>query len=155
MKKETYAFIIGLGIGYGVKKFIENPVNRVTGKVIYNVKRKVADEMYRVIMGGTPEEVVEARKRESPYGYKNGRHMISGLDLITFETRKEAAQVLNEMRDLISDYSQCSVEDYYEINGHDYTFTDYSRGWTNLEDARISSHHGKFYIDLPSPKLLR
>jgi len=96
MKKETYAFIIGTVIGYNVKKFMEKPVNRVTERIINNAKKKVADEMYRVLMGGTPEEVLEARKRVNytkDHDLREWKHKVDyrkiGKNNINEEKKKE------------------------------------------------------------------
>lgn len=67
MKKETYTFIIGLGIGYGVKKFIDKPITATKADLIQGIKKKVSDEFFKLLWAQTPEEYYNRQRYSRPY----------------------------------------------------------------------------------------
>lgn len=67
MKKETYTFIIGLGIGFGVKKFIDKPITAAKANIIQSVKKKATDEFYKLLWGESPEEHYNRWRHSKPY----------------------------------------------------------------------------------------
>ena len=67
MKKETYTFIIGLGIGYGVKKFIDKPITAAKADLIQGIKKKVSDEFFKLLWAQTPEEYYNRQRYSRPY----------------------------------------------------------------------------------------
>ena len=67
MKKETYTFIIGLGIGYGVKKFIDKPITAAKADLIQGIKKKVSDEFFKLLWAQTPEEYYNRQRYSKPY----------------------------------------------------------------------------------------
>lgn len=78
----------------------------------------------------------------------------SSTEGIILASRSDAVNVLNQMRDLITDYDRCTVADYYDLVGVSSNFTDNSFGWTNLDSAYISSTRGGFTIKLPTARRL-
>lgn len=74
------------------------------------------------------------------------------FDEIIFENGEEAADVLGNMEDLIRDYEQASVADFYELAGlPDAQFTDEKWGWTDLARTRVRRVRNGYIIDLPRP----
>lgn len=92
------------------------------------------------------------RDRREQSSRNRGRH---DFDDITFETRAEAEEVRNDLVDLIIDYNQATVADFYELVDITGSFTDNKYGWTDLRDASITRARGGGYqINLPKTKLL-
>ena len=77
------------------------------------------------------------------------------FDDIILETRGEAEDVLSHMVDLIQEYDNASVADYYELVGVDANFTDNNYGWTNLRDAFVERVRSGYSIRLPQPREIR
>lgn len=67
MKKETYTFIIGLGIGYGVKKFMDKPITAAKADLVQGIKKKVTDEFFKLLWCQTPEEYYNRQRYSRPY----------------------------------------------------------------------------------------
>lgn len=71
---------------------------------------------------------------------------------IAFDNKKEAEDVLNAMKDVLSMYDNVTVADYYTLTLEDdykYDKTDSLYGWTNLDEARVESTIGNYFIILP------
>lgn len=78
----------------------------------------------------------------------------SGLKYITFVTRREADDVLDEMNEHILKYGEVTVRDYYEASGVDSDFTDEKWGWRSLRGARCYPIRGGYAIELPPTEIL-
>lgn len=78
----------------------------------------------------------------------------SDSDGIILESRADAIAVLNQLRDLITDYDRATVADYYDLVGMSSKFTDNNFGWTNLDSAYISNVRGGYTIILPKARAL-
>lgn len=87
--------------------------------------------------------------REPHYGRSINRR---GVEEILFERGDEAADVLAALEDMIEQYDQATVADYYDAAGYpDGNFTDNKWGWEDLSQARCSRVRGGYIIDLPRP----
>lgn len=80
----------------------------------------------------------------------------SRLSTVVFDYEAEAEEILDFLVDLIEEYSQVSVADFYEVAGlSGYSeYTDNSWGWTNLSRARIVRTRDGCEIDFPEPRRL-
>lgn len=66
------------------------------------------------------------------------------------ETRTDAQEVLDRLRDIIQEYDAARVSDLYELVGLTGNFTDDRWGWTDLSRARVTMVRGGGYLlDLP------
>ena len=76
---------------------------------------------------------------------------------VTFETRSDAMEVLSQMNELIENYGNATVEDFYTFIGEGKMakYTDRKWGWTDLEGRNIERVLGGGYmIDLPPAEAL-
>ena len=76
---------------------------------------------------------------------------------VTFETRSDAMEVLSQLNELIENYGNATVEDFYTFIGEGKTakYTDRKWGWTDLEGRNIERVLGGGYmIDLPPAEAL-
>lgn len=71
-----------------------------------------------------------------------------------FEDRNEALDVLDGLRDIIAQYGQTSVADYYDLIGVDGDYTDNNYGWDTLDTARVVGVRGGFVLRLPQVEVL-
>ena len=82
-------------------------------------------------------------RRSSRYGVKE----------YLFEKKQDAIDVLDDMRDMIAEYDEVSVSNYYGLIGLTQDFTDEEHGWRNLDHTRIftvrDAGETKYGIDLP------
>lgn len=90
---------------------------------------------------------VSSRDRDDERRY--GRRSRRAFDDIVLPDRTIALQVLDDMRDLIEDYGQCSVADYYDFVGQTWDPMDKFWGWTNLAGVKPRPIHGGCILDLP------
>ena len=69
---------------------------------------------------------------------------------IILDSRAEAEEVLESLRDIIDQYGQASLEDYHDLCGVTGPYTGNRYGWTDLTHVGISYIRGQgFIIDLP------
>ena len=71
-------------------------------------------------------------------------------DDVYFNSRGEAELVLDGMQEILNDYKQVTVADFYDLAGVSTEFTDNKYGWTDLRgcEVRGSARNG-YYIVLP------
>lgn len=67
----------------------------------------------------------------------------------TFQTRRDAEEVLAALRDRIREYGSSSVADFYDAVGQSTEYTENRYGWTNLDKASVRPCRDGYYIDLP------
>ena len=102
--------------------------------------------------GGGRREQIARSTRES-----SGR---PPLDDYIFESRSDAEMVLVDMRELLDQYQQVTVADYYDILSSygirvQSEHTDNKFGWTNLSDVEpVRARGGGYYLDLPRERAL-
>lgn len=92
-------------------------------------------------------------KRDRPSERRN-QNTKANIDDVVFESRGEAEMVLTSMIDIIDEYGQISVANFYELVGITGDFTDNSYGWKNLASAKVNRMREGYVIDLPRPVLL-
>ena len=70
-----------------------------------------------------------------------------------FQSRTDAEAALDQLIDIIREYSQVSVADFCDVIGVTCNFTDNKYGWTDLSKTTISRTHDGYVInfDKPSP----
>lgn len=75
------------------------------------------------------------------------------LDGIAFESRGEAEEVLDALVDLLEQYEEVSISEFYELAGlsNMSEYTDNAWGWTSLGRARIMHTRAGWEIDFPRP----
>jgi len=79
----------------------------------------------------------------------------SKVDDITFDSRGDAEQVLDGMLEILDQFEQVTVSDYYDLCGVSSDFTDNKYGWTDLRDARVvRAGRDGFMISLPRERVL-
>lgn len=82
---------------------------------------------------------------------KKARHE---FDEVIFDSRADAENVLTKLIDLIEEYDEVSVSDFYDMVGMDSTYTDRAWGWTNLRGSYVERGRYGYYIKLPRTVVL-
>lgn len=75
-----------------------------------------------------------------------------------YQSREEAYDTLDKMKDLIKWYGCCTLRDYACIIGALYSpdsIYDNEHGWTSLDDAKVFVAYGEWYIEFPLYKKLK
>lgn len=73
---------------------------------------------------------------------------------IIFESRVEAEDALDRLRERLEKYDTASVADLYSITGIDDNFKDNEWGWDNLDGSYVRRYRRGFVLDLPDTKKL-
>jgi hypothetical protein len=73
---------------------------------------------------------------------------------VVIEDRGEAEDVLENLVDLIDQYNQATLADFYDLVGMESTFADNSYGWTNLGRAQVIRVRDGYTIIFPKPRQL-
>ena len=71
---------------------------------------------------------------------------------ILFETRIEAENTLDTLKEVINTYGYASVSElYYLADVNRCTYLDNKHGWTNLDKAKVVRLRNGYTLDLPKP----
>ena len=75
---------------------------------------------------------------------------------VIFEERADAETVLDTLQNLIDDYGEASIGDFYDAAGitPDNNFQNESWGWTDLRTARVQRSRDGYYISMPRERSL-
>lgn len=76
------------------------------------------------------------------------------FDEIVLESRREAEDVLSHLTDLIREYDQVTIADFYDLLGISGTSSDYKYGWDDLRSASVSRVRGGYIVSLPKPIII-
>jgi hypothetical protein len=68
---------------------------------------------------------------------------------IILSSRGEAEDVLDSLRELISQYDTATVADLYDLVGISSEFTDDKWGWSDLRSASVRAIRGGYLLNLP------
>ena len=71
---------------------------------------------------------------------------------LSFETRREANEVIGELKAIINDYGYATVADIYDLVGVNPSYKDNVYGWKDLDKAKVKRKKVKDYrVVLPKP----
>lgn len=71
---------------------------------------------------------------------------------VYFDTKAEADDVLEMMREMVDEYGSAAVGDMYELAGAGIEAIDWKWGWTSLKRASVIYERDGYTIDLPPAK---
>ena len=71
------------------------------------------------------------------------------FDDVILDTRGEADDVLDRMREILERYGIVRVADFYELVGFDSDYTDNKYGWTSLRTADVIRGRDGYVLKLP------
>lgn len=120
--------------------------------IVQKLSRKVADVVYpkqsdKISYRSYYDE--KCKPGYTPYKKYGGELMI-------YDSRESAEQVLFEMKDIIYKYGICTIADMQDLSGcQTSVYTDSMYGWTCLKDATVKrTSRGYIIDDLPRPRKL-
>lgn len=88
-------------------------------------------------------------ERDNRDRFRVNRRASHNFDDILFDDRNEAEEVLTRLCDLVYEYGEASVQDFYDLVGMTSSYTDQKWGWTNLSTARVVRTRDGFAIRVP------
>lgn len=149
--KNVLVLSIGVGAGfivggvYVTKKFLDD--REVASLLAKKTAEKVVDYVY-----GKADDPV---KRSDYTRYKKTFNPNEALEPIIFDTKQEAEEVLEGIKEILEIYGYVTVADYYDLAGMSVNFRAHLYGWTDLDDSTLIGHAmGTYQIVLPKPKKL-
>lgn len=83
-----------------------------------------------------------------------GRRARHDFDEVIFDRRSDAEKVLSRLIDVIEEYDQVSVADFYDFVDLDSNYTDRNWGWDNLRDAYVERVRNGYIIVFPRTVVL-
>ena len=96
-----------------------------------------------------------SQQHTPPQNYQNNVYGQPSFQEATFNFRRDAEEVLDQMNYSISQYGRVSIADYYDLIGVSSDYTDFNYGWHDLRNANIRAVPGGFVISLPKAEILR
>lgn len=94
------------------------------------------------------------RDRDNGRDLDRGARARHDFDNVVFINKWEAEDVLSHMVDLVTEYGEVTVRDFYELSDIESEYTDDKYGWTNLRDAYVDRTRNGFTIAFPPTRLL-
>ncbi len=138
-----------------IKENIADAINGAIGMIFFGeVSRRMSGRNNgnknnsRVNYGGYFNGGNDRRER-MPRSYREETNGRSRADDIVIASRADAEQVLDEMYELLDQYKQVTVADFYDMVGISSEFTDHKFGWTDLRGARVTRVRDGYRIELP------
>lgn len=95
--------------------------------------------------------IYSKRKRENRDGRPKPRNFIRDLE---FDSRSDALEVLENLKDLLDEYNVVSVMDLYSSSGLNTDPTQDKVGWYDLDDAEVIRTREGWVLNLPKPQRL-
>jgi len=90
--------------------------------------------------GDRDDRTLSSRSRSRSRGYED----------VILETRGDAEEALDALREAIEVYHSVSVADLYDLVGAEHNYMDRSVGWTDLRDAEVRRlRSDQYMLDLP------
>jgi hypothetical protein len=95
--------------------------------------------------------------REEPRGREVARQSRAThtFDDIILATRAEAQEVINRLFDLVGQYGEATVYDFFELVGVTGNYTDRKWGWTDMRGATVTRVRDGYLVDLPRTEPLK
>lgn len=133
----------------------------LTDVLIPAIKKTIADmitdSVNMMFFGGTgrrsgsgPSHYVSYSKYSDRKNYTEVKARTGyNHDDIVLESRGEAEDVLERMREAIDEYGTVSVGDLYDLVGKSCEYTDNKYGWTNLRNAEPIRVRDGYMLKLP------
>ena len=134
---------------------LENVLNLAAVAVIAAHLGKKAQEKKDIqaldeVLNQFMEELKKPKKEKVSYSnYIRQRPYVA--DDIIVRTRREGEEVLGSMKDILHDYGQVSVGDFYELVGAPSEFSDCKKGWKELRYAGLHKSRYGYTFSLPDP----
>jgi hypothetical protein len=158
------------GLSGAVSSFIADQLANATkgfiGDTIDNLTGAIRDGFHRALWGtvrrpgpsgpGTYTNYNRVSYRQQP-AYNaisqraRARH---DFDDVILQTRGEAEEVLDGLKELIDVYGSANVGDFYALLGITPDFPDNQWGWYDLKAASVRHARGGYLIALPQPQPL-
>jgi len=74
---------------------------------------------------------------------------------ISFKTKEEADEVLDEMLECVEEYESATVKDLYDLADLPVNYTMYKYGWKNLDGAKVEECAGAYVLSMPPAELIK
>ena len=166
--KNLFVFVSGAVVGAGAlagfagwKMYKELKKN----DVLYTAVRSSVDAGVKAASSEFSEHGAKAIVNKF-FGWSEKRNKISyedhypkygetcdfGANQVNFASRKEAANVLNSIADILDQYGTVTVADFYDETGLKVPCDSDTRyGWRDIDDAYVVKVHSGWSISLPDP----
>lgn len=88
------------------------------------------------------------------YSMNHRRSRDYDIDCVYFDSKRMAENVLNSLKDILKQYGQVTVDDFFDAVGLDrYYYSANHYGWKNFDEVSIKQDYRdrQWYIDFPDP----
>ena len=141
------SMLLGLMIGFGLacSLFEEEEEKEEIIKELEELKRKEKPI-------ANPIDIPKSRT----YQCKRSIHTNNYDNIrISFRTKEEADEVLDEMLERVEEYGCATVKDLYELVDLPVNYTMYKYCWKNLDGAKVEECAGYCVLSMPPAELIK
>lgn len=154
--QDTKKYLVEDVVKPAIKENLADAINAAVGMMLFNEVRRGAGSRRgsnsngsRVSYGGyfNGGSGCNGRREKMP-SYQNSSDSPSRVAELMKETRGEAEDVLDILQEVLENYDQVTVADYYDAFGYTSDdFQDNKFGWKNLDGVMVKRVRGGIYDD--------
>jgi hypothetical protein len=163
-RRFTEAFFGDEKVGDALESFIAeilvSAFKSMVSDTVGQFSNALKDGSDRFLYGTTRRTITTARGPYTSYnrvtGVRPAYNQISDrartlhdFDDVILESRGEAEDVLDRMRELIAQFDVATVADFYDLVGITSDFPEERWGWTDLRSAKVTHVRGGYLISMP------
>lgn len=138
-------------MGFGIVEMMfggGRDYGRHSGRIVRDRGRSYVD--YRGASSGRGRDRDRDERRDLDRG-ERARHEFGN---VLFDSRRKAEDVLARLVDVIEEYNEVTIANFYELSNLDSTPPDNNYGWTSLRDAFTERVRNGYVIRFPQPRPL-
>lgn len=96
----------------------------------------------------------EERREHNRRRLSSSQRAMHDFEDVIFDSRSDAEKVLDRLVDIVEEYGQVSVADFYDFVGIEASYTDRNWGWANLRSAYVERVRSGYIINFPRTEVL-
>lgn len=136
-----------------IKKVVSESINSAVDMMLYGERQSPRERGRGSYTSYSAQYRPYRDPRERGRSVRPGNGRVSNFDIssVAFTTREDAENILADLQDLVDDYGEASVADFYSLADMDneITHVDHRWGWFNLSGAHVIRSHDGYSVQMP------
>lgn len=136
-----------------IKKVVSESINSAVDMMLYGERQSPRERGRGSYTSYSAQYRPYRDPRDRSRSIRPGNGRVSNFDIssVAFTTREDAENILADLQELIEDYGEASVADFYSLADMDneITHVDHKWGWFNLSGAHVIRSHDGYSVQMP------
>lgn len=151
--KGVFNYVIGEVLAPAAREMFVDAVSESMERIVYGDRKRPSRRPATKSSGFSGGSMTNYSRYSRPSETRppNGKDLrdAPSFDEVILESRTQAQEVIDQMRDVIDEYEFVSVADFYEMVGERSHHTDHKYGWFDLKEGRVRRVNNGWLIELP------